>query len=286
MSTSRDFCWVPWLSVLLICCVWAQSLHAHFPRPGAPSRAERALKARGYELDTPSLFELVRTGSDLEARLDAISVLSHRPAEEVLVPIRALFETESNALIHRELAFALASFGESSAFEILHLAMWGSELEEEQVQLASRLARLGDLTGYSVLRAGLESSNWRIRGQARDALIYLPSEHEALDPSIDRNALVLAGLRDPEAYNRRSALSLARRDSDVGTVPEVLLAVIEQMAEKDPAPDVRERAEQVLRLHERSKDPRLRQLKIRLLELKQEQLRQQREDPPPPENLP
>ncbi len=55
--------------------------------------------------------------------MDALEVLSWRPAEEVREPLLELLASESDPPVRRELAVALARFGEESAFEILRMSM-------------------------------------------------------------------------------------------------------------------------------------------------------------------
>ena len=257
-----------------------------FPRPGQPSRAERFLSARGFELDTPSLLELAGSKADLEARAYALDVLSSRPEEEVKGPLLELLRSNCEPLIRRKLAIALAGFGEESAFEILHVLMRQATRDSEQSFLAATLASLGDLEGYPLLIAGLRSESLVARSRARRALFDLALRDTELDPPLDVSRLVLEALEDPESWNRREALSLVARAVDRGLSADAFRVAVERLAAEDPAPDVREYAAVILSLLETRMNSelnsKLERLKAMIRERQKERLREWSEEDPPP----
>ncbi len=265
------------ITMFVVCTLAAVPAIGETPRLGAPGRAERNLAARGFDLDTASLVEVVRSGPDLNTRMDALDVLSWRPAEDVKEPLVELLASESDPLVRRALAVALARFAQASALEILRAALRESASDLERTYLAATLAKAGDFAGYPILTAAVVSESSTARDRARRALFDLAASGLPLEPPVDVPSMLLEALEDPEPLNRRAALSMIRQAVLGGLGAELFVGAVEHLVSEDADPEIQERAGKTLDWFESMSDPRVR----KAFELLRQQMRERAKEPPP-----
>lgn len=201
---------------------------------------EIALLARGFDTSPPALMRLARSGAEASDRWFAIEILGLRQEVEAVPLLRELLVTEQDPLLHETVALALARRGDEKGLQVLRESLHSRDEWPRRLYLASRLAELGDLSGYEyvVQAAHAEVDDRRVASVA--ALVAAVHFAEQLSP--DPVSLLLDLGRDDNVSVRREVLIHLPIVVEKGQKVAVFCSLITELAEKDVDPEVRDLA--------------------------------------------
>ncbi|MGH9250347.1 MAG: HEAT repeat domain-containing protein, partial [Acidimicrobiales bacterium] len=200
------------------------------------------LNNAGVSEDTDSLLVAARAHADPTVRWAAIETLGQRKERQALPLLLDVLEHEPDRLIRETAALALARLGEEQGFAALRRFMASPEDRAQQLFLATRLAELGDPSGYRHVATAARAEAKALRAAAAEALVPFLSaaigETDAPAP-----AELLLGLSSDESVEVRSAfltyLPAAVRN---GLPVDEAHRAAQQVAQSDPDPELREQA--------------------------------------------
>jgi HEAT repeat protein len=205
------------------------------------------LENAGVGETTESLLAAARSHSDSTVRWVAIEVLGLRGEQAARAPLLGLLETDPDRFVRETTALALARLGEERGVEALRDFMNAPTDPQRQLFLSTRLAELGDPSGYRYVVQAAQAENGAFRAAAAEAVVpFLSAQPRDLEGSPGPAALLL-GLAEDESPAVRSAfltyLPMAVRH---GLEMENARAAGKRLALSDPDPEIRERAKRLL----------------------------------------
>jgi HEAT repeat protein len=253
------------VSVLgLMCLMLPMAMLADDRRGGSEEVSEMAfaiLEKAGVGTDSDSLVTAVRSSRDPMVRWISIEILGQRKATTAQGTLLKALKGDPDRLVRETAALALARMGQKVGVSALKEFMAAPTDSARQIFTAARLAELGDASGYQYVCMAAKSESSSQRESAVPALVpFLLLSGLTSDCAASPSDLLLSLVEDRSADVRYTALLHLPMAVGKGLGLERARLIVNQLAQSDPEPKVREEADFVLktwRLQEESRKPDL-----------------------------
>ena len=212
-------------------------------------RLEEELREKGVSVEKASLVTLAKdTNADVSMRWSALEILGWRGEKSALEDIRQIAHTEQQPLLIETAALALARLGQNDGKILLKQRFEVATSKVRKLFLASRLAELGDASGYDEVVKSAQSPEEFVRYTSVGALVcFLPYEGKKAGNTLFeplRWIRILA--KDSYPKIREQVLIELPLGLKKGLSLETCRSVIEQMSNEDADAELRSQAKSLL----------------------------------------
>lgn len=238
----------PWASILLLVLLGVSSVGRSDQREGAvPDMLVGVLASAKVNLEPESLIHALATHADPSIRglaAEALGLLGEKSAEPAL--LRAL-ASDADRQVREASALALARLGNSAGMAAAKELMRSSDNLVRRLTLAAQLAELGEADGFSFVAEAAASKKASTKSLAVPFLTPFVSLPGLVDNSGRSPEKILVDLAHDENPDVRLTVVRSLPAAVLhGLNKESAKGAVQQLADRDPEPSVRESAKSLL----------------------------------------
>jgi HEAT repeat protein len=242
--------------------ILAASLPGAADRPIKPSNKpwaslEQELAEKGIPKDTPSVVKAALSSPNSDIRWVAVELLGMRGELSAKGALHKILLNDDSLLVRETAALALARLNEPGALQDLKSFMQSAEDPARRLFLATRLAELGDPSGYPQIVKAATAKDEHLRFLSVESVIRVLTLNNPV-PEPDPGSLLNQLMSDDSSTVRKEAVFQLSVVLFQGFSIQPYLEKIERIAKQDPDAEVRKQAETLLTSWKEFGNPRTR----------------------------